>query len=217
VNDRNRLYGWLAFVGILSALNYAARFSSGTPNKDVLYTWSAAVLGAVELGIVLGIVLLICRDRPKREYLALKRPRSWPAALAFGALVLFGVFVLAGILSPLLNPGNEQGLVPKHWEPSRAGAFVANFVVVAVCAPIVEELTFRGLGYTLLERFGKWAAILLVGLAFGVVHGLVEGLPILAAFGAGLAWLRSRTGSVYPCMLVHATFNGLVLIVSVTT
>jgi uncharacterized protein len=217
VTDRGRLYGWLAFVGVLSALNYAARFSSGTPNKDVLYTWSAAVFGAFELAIVLGVVLLIARGRPKRDYLALRRPRAWPAALALGAAVLVGVFVVAGILSPLLSPGNEQGLVPKHWEPDRAGAFVANFVVVAAVAPVVEELAFRGLGYRVLERFGKWTAILLVGLAFGLAHGLVEGLPILAAFGAGLAWLRSRTGSVYPGMLVHATFNGLVLIVAVTT
>jgi membrane protease YdiL (CAAX protease family) len=131
--------------------------------------------------------------------------------------VLIGVFILGGILSPLLQPGQEQGLVPKTWQPEHAAAFVANFAVVAVLAPVVEEITFRGLGYRLLEPFGRWTAILLVGLAFGLAHGLVEALPILAAFGAGLAYVRMRTGSVYPGIVVHVAFNSLVLIVAVAT
>lgn len=161
--------------------------------------------------------MLIARDRPKSEYLGLRRPTSWWVAAGIGALVLIGVFVLGGLLSPLLQPGKEQGLVPDTWEPDRAAAFAANFVVVALLAPVVEELTFRGVGYRLLEPFGRWTAILLVGLAFGLAHGLVEALPVLVGFGIGLAYLRSRTGSVYPSIIVHAGFNGLVLLVAVTT
>jgi membrane protease YdiL (CAAX protease family) len=169
------------------------------------------------MGIILGIVLLIARGRPRHEYLGLRRPSSWKLAAGLCALVLVGVFVLSGILSPILEPGQEQGLVPRHWEPEHAGAFAGNFVVVALLAPVVEEITFRGLGYRLLEPFGKWTAVLLVGLLFGLAHGLVEALPILAAFGAGLAYVRMRTGSVYPGMIVHAAFNSLVLIVAVAT
>lgn len=217
VDDTGRLYGWLAFVGVFAALNYAGRFTSGTPDKNVLYTWSAAVSGLVQVVIILGIVLLIARGRPKREYFALRRPVSWGRAAGLSVLVLIGVFVLAAILDPFLNPSKEQGLVPDKWEPAHAGAFVVNFMVVALLAPVVEELTFRGIGFTLLERFGRVAAILLVGLFFGLAHGLVEALPVLAAFGAGLAFLRARTGSVYPGMVVHASFNALVLTLAVTT
>jgi membrane protease YdiL (CAAX protease family) len=217
VNDRGKLYAWLAFVAVFAALNYSARFSTGTTDRNILYSWSAVVLGLVQMGIILGIVLLIARGRPREEYLGLRRPSSWGLAAGLAVIVLVGVFVLSGILSPLLQPGQEQGLVPKTWQPSHAAAFVANFVVVALIAPVVEELTFRGLGYRLLEPFGRWTAILLVGLTFGLAHGLVEALPILAAFGAGLAYIRMRTGSVYPCMVVHATFNSLVLIVAVAT
>jgi membrane protease YdiL (CAAX protease family) len=56
----------------------------------------------------------------------------------------------------------------------------------------------------------------LIGLAFGFYHGLVNAFPILAAFGIGLAYLRARTGSVYPGMVAHATFNAIALIGSVT-
>jgi hypothetical protein len=46
MNDRGKLYGWLAFVAVFALLNYAARFSSsGTTDRNVLYTWGAALLG----------------------------------------------------------------------------------------------------------------------------------------------------------------------------
>jgi uncharacterized protein len=217
VIDRGKLYGWLAFVGVLTALNYAARLASGKPDQGTLYTWSAAVGGLVQYGIMLVIVLAIARGRPREEYLGLRRPSSWGLAVGLMVLVTIGVFVLTAVLNPLLHPGQEQGLTPHTWQPDRAAPFVANFIVVGFVAPVVEELTFRGLGYKLLEPLGRWTAIVLVGVLFGLAHGLVEALPLLAAFGAGLAYLRMRTGSVYPAIIVHAFFNSLVLILAVTT
>jgi membrane protease YdiL (CAAX protease family) len=61
-----------------------------------------------------------------------------------------------------------------------------------------------------------WVAIVVTGVLFGASHGLLEALPILAAFGILLAWLRAKTESVYPGMLLHAVFNGVALIVAVT-
>jgi membrane protease YdiL (CAAX protease family) len=134
------------------------------------------------------------------------------------AIVLVAIYAVAAALEPFLNPGKEQGLTPDDWRSGHTGAFVLNFVVIAGLAPIVEELTFRGLGFSLVaERFGPQAAILVTGLAFGLVHGLVEALPILAAFGVGLAVIRHRTGSVYPAILLHAIFNSIALTLAVTT
>jgi membrane protease YdiL (CAAX protease family) len=39
---------------------------------------------------------------------------------------------------------------------------------------------------------------------------------VLIIFGIGLAYLRSRTNSIYPGMILHATFNGAALILAVT-
>src|SRR5207244_12784806 len=118
-----------------------------------------------------------------------------------------GMVALSDVPAPPLTPGQEQGITPDTWQPDHAAAYVGNGIVIAVVAPIVEELTFRGLGYSLLVRYGRWTAIALVGIAFGLAHGLVEAFPFLAAFGAGLAYLRSRVDSVYPGMLVHGPFN----------
>ena len=120
------------------------------------------------------------------------------------------------MLDHFLHAGREQGLTPSHWEPSHAGAYAANFVLIALVAPVVEELTYRGLGYSLLARWGRWTAIVVTALAFGLSHGLVEGLPVLTIFGVGLGWLRSRVDSVYPGIIVHGVFNGLALVLAVT-
>jgi hypothetical protein len=94
---------------------------------------------------------------------------------------------------------------------------VANFVVVTVLAPVVEELTYRGLGFAVTrDRFGLAAAVAITSLAFGLAHGLVVALPILTLFGVVLALLRARTASLYPPIVLHAVFNGLALLLAVT-
>jgi len=121
-------------------------------------------------------------------------------------------------LRQLVFPGyfGEQGLTPSHWEPAHAAAYVVNGIVICTWVPFVEELTYRGLGYTLLEPFGRWTAIVAVGLLFGLAHGLVLSLPVIAAFGCVLAWLRSETDSVFPGMVLHGLFNLVALVAAVT-
>jgi membrane protease YdiL (CAAX protease family) len=200
-------------VVALAALQYAGRFSGGQPDRNVLYRYSTAVGSAVVYAVLLAVVLAIAGY--KLDLFALRRPRSWPRALGLGALVLIVVFVAISLADPLLHGAREQGLTPTRWEPSHAGAYAANVGVVAGLAPFVEELTYRGLGYALLERYGRWFAIVAVGIAFALDHGLVEAFPELALFGAALAWLRMRTESVYPGMVLHATFNGIALAAAV--
>ena len=134
--------------------------------------------------------------------------------LAVVALVV--IVASAAALSPFLDAGDEQGLVPDGWDSSRAAPFLANAAVVTLAAPFVEELLYRGLGYGLLTQFvGPWPAILITGVAFGLAHGLVLGLPVLSIFGITLGWLRWQTGSVYPGMIVHALFNAAALAAAV--
>ena len=210
-----RLVGWLIFVLALTGLGYASRLSGGETPDDVAYRYSSSVAALVQYGIMLGILLLIARGLPKREAFALHKPDSWPRALGLAALALLAIWIASAALAPFLDASDEQGLVPEGWDSSRAGAFVAFFCVVALVAPAVEELTYRGLGYTLLAPYGAAAAILVTGILFGASHGLVVALPILAFFGIVTGWLRMRTESVFPSMVLHSVFNGTALVVSV--
>jgi uncharacterized protein len=208
-----KLAWWLVLVLGFSAINYAGNFapSSSTKGKiSVLYHYSTAVGSVVVYAILLGLVIWIVA--PRFDLLALRAPRSWWRAAGLAILVLVVVFVVNAALDPFLHAGREQDLVPKHWIPKYAGAYAVNWVVVAVVAPFVEELTFRGAGFSLLSRrLSTLWTIVAVGLLFGLAHGLVQALPELAILGAALAWLRWRTDSVYPGMVVHGLFNSIAL------
>jgi membrane protease YdiL (CAAX protease family) len=208
------LVGWLLLVGVMIAIAYLGRATEGKPDPQILYRWSTAVGGVIQDGVILVIVLALAwRDR---SLLALRRPRSIGHALGMLGIAIVAVYAFEIVYSGLTHPGNEQGLTPAHWEPSHAAAYVVNGVVICTFIPFVEELTFRGLGYSLLERFGRWPAILLVGLLFGLAHGLVLSLPVIAVFGAVLAWIRSATRSVVPGMFLHGLFNLVALVAAVT-
>jgi sodium transport system permease protein len=217
VVPRSRLVAWLIFVAALATLSYAGNIAGGKPPNDVLYRWSTAVGGLVQYAIILAIVLLIARGIAPAT-LGLRRPTSWRRAAGLILASLATIWVLGAILNVFLKAGEEQGLVPDSWDSSRAAPFVANFVVVVVVAPFVEELTYRGLGFAATAAsYGPIAAIGVTALAFGLAHGLVEALPVLTLFGVILAFLRFKTESVYPTMILHGIFNGAALIAAVTT
>jgi membrane protease YdiL (CAAX protease family) len=215
--DPAKTIAWLALTGSLAAIAYASRVAGGTPDRDVLYRYEVAIGSIVQYGLMLGLVLWIGRGLPKRELFALRRPQTGFWATAGLVVLTLGVIIaVSALLEQVANAGEEQGLTPDHWDPSRAGAYAASFVAVAVVAPIVEELTYRGEGFTLLSAYARWVAIVGTGLAFALGHGLLVGLPVLLVFGLGLAWLRDRTDSVYPGIVLHSIFNGAALIAAVT-
>jgi len=208
-----RLALWLALVAFLIVLAYAGRAESGKPSPQVLYEWSTAVGVLVQDGILLLIVLAIAGF--DRTLLAWRQPVSWPAALKLLGIAIVGIYVFEVVYSALAHPGNEQGLTPSHWEPSHAAAYLVNGLAICLWVPFVEETTYRGLGYSLLVRFGQWPAIVIVGVLFGLSHGLIVSLPVIAGFGCVLAYVRARTDSAYPGMILHATFNLIALLFAV--
>jgi uncharacterized protein len=210
------LAAWTSFVAVFAALSYSLRFSEGKPPKDLLYQWSTVVSGLIQFAVIGLIVYGIAGLGNRRQLFAARSPTSWWRALGIGVGIAVGITLLTLLLEPVLHPGREQGVTPDVWRPSHAAEYVANGFVICIVAPIVEELTFRGLGYSLLIRYGKWTAIVLVGVAFGLAHGLLQAFPFLAALGAGLAYLRSRVDSVYPGMVVHGLFNAAALAVAVS-
>jgi membrane protease YdiL (CAAX protease family) len=211
-----RLVAWLVFVGIFVTIAYAGRASAGKPDKDALYQYDTAIAILVQSAIVLAIVLWITRGPLQRDLLALRRPRSWGAAAGWSILLVVFILVTVPVLESYLHGGEEQGLAPDGWDADRAWQYILNGVLIAGVTPVIEELMFRGAGYSLLARFGRIVAILVVGVTFGLVHGLVYGFAALALFGVGLAWLRAKTESVYPCITVHCLFNSVALVAAVT-
>jgi len=202
---------WLTISAGLIALAFWAQTEDGT-TEDALYDVDLAINGLFFYGIVIAASFLIALayGRPLRA-LGFRRFRLRWLWISFGVVVL--TIVVALVLEPVLHGGEQQGLAPDEWQPEHATAFALNSAVVVLLAPFAEELFFRGLGVRALAVFGGLAAILVSGIVFGLVHGILGALPPLALFGVGLAWVRLRSASVWPSFIAHAAYNGLGILV----
>ena len=101
----------------------------------------------------------------------------------------------------------------------------AIFTAIFVCAfaPICEEFFFRGFLFGVLRRMrvaiagheaGTLIAALIVALLFGLAHSgsaKPEYLIPLGLLGFVLCLVRWFTGSLYPCMAIHAINNSVAL------
>ena len=211
-NDDRRLAGWLGFVTLFAALAYSSNLvADDSTVEEPLYDSSFFFASVVGLGMMVGVALLVAVRARKRELFALRRPRSWGRAAGISFLVLVGILVLSAAVSPFIDPGEEQGLLPDEWPPPDAAVFALNAAAVVIGAPLAEELLFRGLGYSLFERFGSVAAIVVPSAGWAAAHGLLEAFPLIFALGLGLGILRRSSGSIVPGMILHGIFNALAL------
>lgn len=93
-------------------------------------------------------------------------------------------------------------------------AFIVLAIVLAVGAPLVEELFFRGLLLrAVANRFGTGWGLAGSSVLFALVHFEVLQFPALLIFGLVLGVLAVRTGRLGPGIAAHAAFN-LVAIVA---
>lgn len=82
-------------------------------------------------------------------------------------------------------------------------------VMLALGAPIVEEIAFRGLVFAGLRKHGyaPWLAIVLSALVFSLFHFEAARILVLAGVGVILGFLRWRTGSLGAGMVAHSINN----------
>ncbi len=84
----------------------------------------------------------------------------------------------------------------------------ATLFIVAVWAPLAEEIVFRAMIFRTLRRgFALWPAAVLSGIAFGVYHmNLIQGV-YASLIGILLAYIYEKTNSLLGVYLFHLSFN----------
>jgi len=90
-------------------------------------------------------------------------------------------------------------------------------IALGIVPAAIEELCFRGFLFGALRTIlsGTWTVIASAAL-FGVFHEvLFPGRLLTSAFlGLVLGWVRLRTGSVIPGIVLHALHNCFVLLIA---
>jgi len=93
-------------------------------------------------------------------------------------------------------------------------SLVVSMLSIAVFVPIMEELMFRGFVLDLAsEVYGRWPAIIISASLFALIHPLYP-LTLLNAFWAGLiyGYLRIRTNSLWPSIMLHSFWNAHIIL-----
>ncbi|HEX2749091.1 MAG TPA: CPBP family intramembrane glutamic endopeptidase, partial [Verrucomicrobiales bacterium] len=86
---------------------------------------------------------------------------------------------------------------------------VLMFVTLCVGAPLMEELIFRGVLFSVASRFiHPIYANVATSLLFGVIHNNLLVLIPLTLLGMLFAYVYQRTRSLAVPVLMHAMFNG---------
>lgn len=125
-----------------------------------------------------------------------------------GLMIAFGFNALWSIALAELGWATQPDLVPVFGRS--VWGFLAALVIAGGVAPVAEEVFFRGFVQAGLEnRFGAWLAVLGTALLFALVHVLPGVLPPIFVLGLIFGIMRAETGSVWPCILLHAAFNAL--------
>jgi CAAX protease family protein len=197
-------------------------------NRAVPPAW-VVVCGLVGLWVgFVGAVVLASRKQGTGSVVRDMRIALRPWDLLLGPVVgLLGQLALLPLLYLPLEPFVPQ-LAHRLSEPAKhlTGGFPGTDLAVigvltVVVVPLVEETFFRGLVLRgTLRAFsgagrvlGPVLACASTGIIFGLAHFELLQLLGLAAFGVVLSVMAYKTGRIGPCILAHATFNLLALLV----
>jgi membrane protease YdiL (CAAX protease family) len=182
---------------------------------------AAAALSSHELRLGLGIILvdvvmiatlvpLRRADRVTARSLGL-RPSASVRSVGLVLLAVLVVIIVGGIWDH--HAASQQPATPVLASPGEdtATAILGGFAAV-VCAPVVEEIFFRGLLYrSLRNRMGIVRAAVLAGILFGAAHATtypLHSLPPKMVFGVVACLVYEYSGSLYPCIALHSFVDG---------
>lgn len=136
----------------------------------------------------------------------------WPLAIVAGMVGLWFSVTLLALIGRFVTISNPVAADTSRLSPLTILAFV---LMGALVAGVVEEIAFRGYMQGPLERrYGPTAAIVIVGIVFGLAHAshtywslaLMPYYVAVAAVYGGLAYL---TDSVLPSLVLHTGGDAL--------
>jgi ABC-2 type transport system permease protein/sodium transport system permease protein len=179
------------------------------------------VIGLITAAVFGGIPIMITLFGRVRwsSGLALRRPSigALVAAVLFGVSlwpVAHEVFLLSKWMN-LSVLGREQiAQAETMIQQMRTTPLWLVLLTMGVVPAVFEELCFRGFLFGALRtKLGDDRTLIGSSLLFGLFHEvLMPGRLLVSTFlGGVLGWMRLRSRSVIPGMLLHATHNSLIL------
>ena len=197
---------WLYFalLAVSMVMLLVSSFSDGR--------WTTGMQFGAEIAMsALTVAWCIANRQEVLPLLRKSAPPQYFLLAAGGAVVTYAM--ASGITAVLVKYAGLRTL--SYREPFDEANLGMGWQVLSICVQpaVFEELAFRGVLFGALARvLGNSEALLVSALMFAILHLSMPSLPHLFVLGLALGWLRIRTGSLFPCVLLHFTHNLLVVI-----
>jgi hypothetical protein len=221
---------WIASIILLIAAQFAFAIpyfgyrwvTTGPPQIDSLTSDKVlaflSILSVLPAHLLtLGLIYLVVtggRKYPFRQSIDFEWPRYMHPAVGTVICVLIAIvlFVIGATATYFLGGNKTQldALVESSIPARMATAFIAVFT-----APLIEELIYRGVLYSALQRaLGTVIAVGVVSLLFAGVHVFqyidnVGVIAVITLLSFTLTIVRASTGSVLAPFVIHLVFNGI--------
>jgi membrane protease YdiL (CAAX protease family) len=142
------------------------------------------------------------------------RGKDWWVVLAGMGLQVV-VLLINTPFAELLFPDGppSQGVADIAGASETTLEVLGIFLSVAVLAPIIEEIIYRGMVLPWLGRFmGRWPSILVSAAIFSLIHPLLDwdaraAVPGLFIVGVVLGWAALHRGDLSMSIALHSGFN----------
>ena len=86
---------------------------------------------------------------------------------------------------------------------------LANFLIIVIAAPILEELLFRKWIIDRTARFGEGISVVVSGIMFGLFHGNLGQTMYATAIGMLFAYIYVKTRNIRYSIILHMCLNFL--------
>jgi uncharacterized protein len=171
---------------------------------------------SVEFGVTAGMTLLVmlwCAvvARPAVKTLFRPAPPRW---FIFGATAALATFGLAYVVVESLVRGFGMHRI-NYTQPFFSGGYGMATVVLMICVQpaVFEELAFRGVVFGALQpTLTSTEAVFVSAGMFMILHLSPAAFPHTFAMGVIAGFMRARTGSLLPGVLMHFVHNLLCVV-----
>lgn len=198
------LVGLATFLVLLVPAALAVGFLQDRPVlQGVVGSTAGGLAGVGGFAAALGL-----RIRALGPFGFIPVARRWLLIAAALGIVGYGLnLIIQFTYVSFLGDDNPQAVLHAAAQGG-AIAFTLSLMGGALFTPFGEEILFRGVIANALNRYGAWAGVGLSAGIFGIVHGVSVILPVAIMVGVLSAILFRRTGSVWPCVVLHCVYNG---------
>jgi uncharacterized protein len=142
--------------------------------------------------------------------------------LSAGRWIYYPIAVVLGLSIHLPADSLYEAILARWPDSSTASELLRGFgdlpmwrkaaagVGLVLLTPLAEESLFRGALFgTLRRRHAAFPVMIATAILFAMIHIEPQKYLPIGVVGAALALLRASSGSMWPGVVMHATFNGV--------